>query len=509
MSKVIYIEKDENAEDVAGHISAVSDRNCILIVPKQAEIFNDPVNLEQLKNKADNLKKHLTLITLDVGGRLMAERVGITVSKPKSGEQGLLEHPLLNEKNKKRNKVLGELWQTLAVPKRMSVLKKLIYSALTLILIFAVSVALLYSVFARTDIYIKTNSESYSSNLEIVISVRVLSEGEVSGQLQVPGRMVRKTLEAKDQFPATGKKNFGEKASGIVTFYNYGEDTIIINGSDTLLKAGNLVYKLNAEILRIRPTAHIGLDNKKIDPTSLIPPQPIVAEAAGEQFNLLANTQFEIFNSKMNSSPQLFYAVNSSKISGGSIKEITVVDANDLDNADKVLRGRLDNSAITELEKTLKSGEKIVQDKVELINVDRTFEPTIGSETVFFDMKIIADVIGLAYNQDMVNELVRKNVVGGVPAGKKLANDSHVVSLSLKSLDLDNSRAVIVNDYKGAVYPDYDNADIKYSLRGKSADEILNYFKNKPEAQTVRAQFYPSWLKYASLLSGRIYIHLN
>lgn len=509
MSKVIYIEKHENVKDVAGHFKNVADKNLILVVPKQAEIFNNAENLKKLKREADAHGTCLTIITLDPIGQKSAEQAGIIVSKPKSGAKGDLEHPLLAQESssEKHNNFLKDFWDSI-VRKRKPSWQRYFGIAVVLVLVLIAGAAIWYVQAVKTEIVLKTNKQEFNSIINFSLDSKALDEREENGVLVEPARVVRKTMNMEDEFPATGNKIFGEKAVGTIQFYNFTEDTITLKGNETILKAGDLQFKLNTDILSIRPTAHIGLNNIKIDPTSLSAPQGIEAQDTGDAYNLPADTQFEVINSNVDISPELFYAQNNLNLSGGFIKEITVVDQKDAENAQEILRGRILEKALNALEKTLKRYEKIAQDKIELTATEYNVSPTVGSEASTFKLKIKVDVIGLAYNQRMLEDRLRDNIIESLPKGKKMVDGAKIINLSFKNIDLNTGQATAENIYRGFIYPILGIDDAKKVLRGKSEKEIIDYFKQKGVG-SVRVQFTPMWLNRAPWLGSKIFIKVE
>lgn len=506
MARVIYIEKHESIEDVLNHFGNTSEKQVILVVPKKASLFESADYLSAVKLKGDELGKHITIISLDIRGLAMAEAAGLEVSKLKRSASEGMEHPLLEEKQRIRDRIIKFFWIFVRrLPVKIRVLQGIV---LAVIFIFG-GAFFWYATIARTDIYLKSATKPLSSNVQIMIDSRVLEDKEVDGQLIIPGRLVTRNITIRESFPSTGKKIFGDTASGKVTFYNFTEDTITIKSEDTVLRYKDLRFRVKVDTLRVRPTAFIGLQGKKIDPTSLVAPQDVEAEEMGEAYNLPSETTLEVINSKLNFGPTLLYAQNDGSFLGGSKKEVRVIDATDADTAARILSNRISNEALGELSKLLKKGEKLVQDKFEIKMLEQNIEPTLGSKAETFTMKVTARVSGLVYDRIFLEKLVKNKIKASVPADTIVDNEEHMISFSLKDLDLVSGRAQIANEFIGTLHPDFDNADFKYTLRGKNEEELKSYFKNQPMVESVDVKFSPTWFRRASWLSGRIFIRIE
>lgn len=508
MAKVTYVEKKESIDEVIDHLNETSEKQVIFVVPKQAVLFEDAENLSFLKSRGDDLDKHITIISLDISGLAMATSAGLEVSKPKKSANEEIELPMLEEKKSTHSSVLKKIWtfkQKRKIPIKMRVFRG---AVMITILIFG-GMIFWYAMIARTDIYLKVTPQPFSSNIQIMIDSRALEDKEVDGQLIIPGRLVTRSLSIHDTFSSTGQKITGDKASGEVIFYNFTEDTIIVNSDDTILRNGNFRFKIKADTLRIRPTAFIGLEGKKIDPTSLVVSQSIEAEELGEEYNLSSGMKFEVINSKLNIDSNLLYAQNNHSFSGGFKKEIRVINQSDIDKAMEILSDRISNDALVELSKSLKKGEKIVQDKYEVEMSKQKIEPTLGSEAPTFTMSVSTHISGLAYDRVFLEKLVKNKILNSVPSGSTIDQEDQLLSLSLKDVDIATGRAQIVNDFNGTLHPAFDNPDFKYTLRGKSEMELKNYFLNKPIVESVEIKFHPTWLRYASWLDGRIFIQME
>lgn len=75
--KVIYVELDDEITNVFDAIKRVRQTRIALVIPKRATVLQSIVNLKILKKKIDELEKDILIVTSDVPGLQIAEKVGI------------------------------------------------------------------------------------------------------------------------------------------------------------------------------------------------------------------------------------------------------------------------------------------------------------------------------------------------------------------------------------------------------------------------------------------------
>lgn len=75
--KVIYVEIDDEITHVFDRVKRVRQKRIALVVPKRAVLLESIVNLKILKKKLDELEKEIVIVTSDLLGLQLAEKVGI------------------------------------------------------------------------------------------------------------------------------------------------------------------------------------------------------------------------------------------------------------------------------------------------------------------------------------------------------------------------------------------------------------------------------------------------
>jgi len=79
MSKLIYLETDEEITDVIDKISKVEDKSVSLVIPRGSTLANSIVNLKLLVKRSKALKKEVALVTNDNIAHNLASQIGLSV----------------------------------------------------------------------------------------------------------------------------------------------------------------------------------------------------------------------------------------------------------------------------------------------------------------------------------------------------------------------------------------------------------------------------------------------
>jgi len=79
MQRNIPINVDDDFSKVIAKLSYAQSQDIILVVPKGALLFSDPLNLRLLKKRTDLLEQRISVLTMDQDGRRYAQEAGYAV----------------------------------------------------------------------------------------------------------------------------------------------------------------------------------------------------------------------------------------------------------------------------------------------------------------------------------------------------------------------------------------------------------------------------------------------
>ena len=358
----------------------------------------------------------------------------------------------------------------------------------------------------EATIRVEARSEPVTRDFEIRVDK---SRAQVSAEdMAVPASYIETEITDQKTFPATGTKNVGKKASGFVYIYNFSKTTLILKTQTTVLTANGRQYVFTQDVSGIRPTARIGLEDEEVDPTSLIPPVPLVAENPGEEYNLPAGTRLEIQNEAFGSQPKLLYAIVAEDVSGGSTKQLKVVTQSDIDGSYDALFRDIVSKAKTDLAGQ-NPGAKILDNALSAEIVEKQTPAAAGTEAADFTSSMKLKIRALAYDETQVLDLASERIKRLLPETKVLIPNDHRIGSQFANVNLDAGTGILVTHFEGQVFYKLDEAELLEKVRGKTVDEIREILLSQPEINAIEIKLAPFWVKKAPKLKGKTKIELS
>ncbi len=322
--------------------------------------------------------------------------------------------------------------------------------------------------------------------------------------LQIPAIAVDKEVSQTKTFAATGVKTNGAKATGSVQIYNFTGNTLTLKAATTTLVADGKKFLFTKDATGIRATKGTPSNPDKNTTTTV----SIVAEQGGEDYNLPANTRFQIVNSALGN--QNVYAINPAVLAGGSAGAgTTVVSQQDLDQAAASLTSEVLNQTAADLTETEGLPVIVLPSGVKMNVLTKTSSKQAGEAAESFSMTLIAKVTGLAFRQSDVTNLVIGKINEVLSADKYLLTDNGQTKYTaeFKTIDFDKGQGVLAVHFETVAAYKIDEDSFRKLLSGKNESEIKEILLSKPEVDNVEVTFWPAWLVHkAPRINGKIYI---
>ncbi|TSC94611.1 MAG: Uncharacterized protein Athens101428_241 [Candidatus Berkelbacteria bacterium Athens1014_28] len=90
MSKIIYLEPDEEITDVINKISKTDSDTVSLVIPRGSTLANSVVNLKLLTKKGKEFKKNVSIVSVDKNAKNLAAQIGLPVfSSASEAKEGM------------------------------------------------------------------------------------------------------------------------------------------------------------------------------------------------------------------------------------------------------------------------------------------------------------------------------------------------------------------------------------------------------------------------------------
>jgi hypothetical protein len=93
----VYIDVDDEITGIIDKLRSSDGKIVALVLPKRASVFQSIVNMKLLKRAADEDKKHLVLITSEVGLLPLAGLAGVLVASSLTSKPTVPMAPMAND----------------------------------------------------------------------------------------------------------------------------------------------------------------------------------------------------------------------------------------------------------------------------------------------------------------------------------------------------------------------------------------------------------------------------
>lgn len=231
----------------------------------------------------------------------------------------------------------------------------------------------------------------------------------------------------------------------------------------------------------------------------------VIAADGGEDFNLPAGTRMEINNQAFGSQPQRLYAKTVTQVIGGSSRFISVISTEDVTSAQTALI----RNAVDEINRGLDDDRKLVEGAfaVELQNFV-TDKPE-GTETVSFNASATVVIRGLAFNETELREMVRGRLIQTLGEDKTLQSvESDVVVNKIGKLDFEAGLMQLSIHYESKALPTIDENALASSLAAKTQSQAEDILLDNPDIEKVDMKLAPSWQKDFPRISSKIRVEV-
>ncbi len=532
MAKTIKILKNEQIVDLIKKIKTLKGDEVVFDIPGQSVLAKDPHNFSLMKKSAAAMGKTVIIRTDDPNIKSLTTRAGLLLDdeantieeapkprltrKVKFSDIGASTMP---RSTKKTSPQIHTTKETPLMPvdteefmearpsksrfsKVTSKFSKFFVLGIVVLVLAVFGLAVLLP---KSEITVYARSEPVVRDIEI--SVDKTNRTINSTNLTVPGEALNREISHTKNFPATGVKLSGTKATGKVQLYNFTKNTLTLKASTTTLIIAGRKYSFVKDVTGLRPTAKIGQGGQQeMDKTSLIAPVDIVAQQVGQDYNAAADLRVEVQNAALGQAD--VYGETNGAISGGNSTETKIVSQADIDNALKAIQAELPQLVEEEIASANSNDSiKVLSNAVKSEILAQTTNKEANAEANEFDMTIIARVTGLSYNEDDVKTLVIEKINSVLSEDKYLLMDGkQEITASFKSIDIDKGTGVLAVHFETIAAYRVENTNLSKLLAGKDAVEIKEILLTKPEIDRVDVEFSPFFVNKAPRFNGKIYI---
>lgn len=523
---VIYIDVEDDITAIIGKVKASKGKVVALVPPKRVGMLQSAVNLRLLARTAKQSDKHLALVTNNHSLIALAAAAAIPVaknlqSKPElaeipalsvddeddvidGGELPVGEHAKQGEDTIKESRSaamaasLTEAPKNNELPAKPKVKKKRVpnFDKFRKKLIFIIGGALLLIIFLiwaiffapRATIVISAKTNSSSINLPVTISTAASTDIAAN---TLKGSVQQQQVDKTQPFTATGKKDAGSKATGVVKF-----STQDIDNLGTTIPAGSKLLSSSGQAFTTDQSVTFTITNYKGATTG------VTAVENGSAYNAATGA--------MSGAPDGVSATLTAPTSGGVTKMITVVSDDDVLKAKQAIADAKTDDIRKALKEKFPAGTLVIDQSFVVDYGDVKVTPEVGQEATQATLatKVTYKLYGVEKSQldNFLNAYLTK----------QLAN-SHTQRVYKNGVDgaLFQEATAAENGAKATLIataqigPKIDDQKVKDEAKGKRYGEIQQSLEAIQGVESVDVKFFPFWVSSVPDDNSRITIEFK
>ncbi|MDO8443085.1 MAG: hypothetical protein Q7S81_02415 [bacterium] len=539
--KKININKSDEAALIVEKIIETDSDEVILIIPRFSQLGESLSNFHLLKREADAISKKILIESVDNRVIELAELAGIEAINPffvknkrqfsdiipkkeKSGS-GKKDKPSVSTREtsrgeedwKKEEEFIKKISSNLSLEEfenkqsrfhkkekeerveeesseevdgseeKESFIKKIPIKMVVGAVVLGLVVFGAVTILPKVDIKLVSKKIDWSYNDSVITQVNAKADYKT---VTIPNQKSTSSKSSSLPFPATGKKQVSDKASGKMTIYNsYSSDAQTLVKDTRFLSPDGKIFKLAKQI--IVPGAKIS--EGKILPSSI--DADVVAEKAGEEYNVGPVKLFQIPGFKGTPKYAAFYGESKGSMAGGFVGEISYPTTSDIAAAKKKMKETLESSLKTELYSKISSDFKIVEGSSVFSTTKEEINETVDKDGNF-SISSEAQMTVISFKEsDLIDVLSQK---AKAEKGENYAVKSHSLEYGIARMDVASGRLSFPMTFKAVLSYKTDIEKLKSDIADMSDIKLRETIFSLPsidmESQNV-VSFWPFWVK--------------
>ncbi len=517
----VYVDIDDEITSIIDKVITSRERIVALVLPKRASMLQSIVNMKLLKRSADNAKKKIVLITSDPGVVPLAGIADVHVAKTLQTKPEIPEKPKLFEEDestiddeveldkslpiatlagdnvdeevadipeepseevKTSKKKVKKDKKKFKVPNFSKFRIKLILAALLIVLLIGGWVSAT-KVLPKADITIKTDTKSFSKDLKLIASIAAPDGGEV-----LPAKI--EVLEKDDAatVPATGEKNVGKRAEGLMTLTNCIDDD-----SDHTIPKGTSFSKdgktfVTTKAVTLKESIYLSGKCATGDFSGYGGNKDVEVEAVE------GGTSYNIDAGAYNSSIAGINAYGS-KMKGGTDDVKKVVSQADIDKATSQLKEETSEGSVDALKSLLASQGFIpFENTYKADDPKLTISEEVNSEasSVTVAGKSVYRMTGV--KKEAISEAIKKAALDDIDDSAQVISDTGIDRATVRLTEKDAENFELDISTLVTAGPQLDAESLKAEILSKRYSETESYLSSKAGVVDVDIEYSPFWV---------------
>jgi len=487
MQQVIYLDAKDDMAAIRDLLEGAQARRVLLVVPKGATVFHEPLNLRILRRYADNLALQLGLVSRDSRTRRLAKEEGIPVLLTlRGGRQGRWRIRAPHRSSAQHAAAARVEGLRAGEGDRGYGDRIIVWASRILGVLLFVSLLLLVAGLAALAVPQATVTlVPYRQMVEVNLSLRADPDAEKSSltDLTVPARILEAEVEDRGQVSTASTKDAPDApARGQVTFINQAATPLTIEPGAVVRTATGTTVRFRTVTTATLPANIGGTAQAEIE-----------ALEAGPAGNVAKNTITEVETSGLRGKVRV---INEQPTQGGGVKQVGYVTRADMDRLHAQLLQQLQQRAYVELQNQLGEAEFLPPESMSIEILAEVYDQFLDAEadTLGLQMRILAR--GTAIDRANLNLLAYEALKERIPATHELKSELITFTRDEENVTMEGRAVLIDVNASAPLIVEVDRGEVRTAIAGLKADEALQVLDN---TFTLNApptvEIAPDWIK--------------
>ncbi len=384
--------------------------------------------------------------------------------------------------------------------------------AVLVILVFA---GLYYLFIPYITVSITVKTASLDQKLDLTVN-RNIKEIDTKNAV-LPGQMLENEQESTQTFEATGQKDVGEKATGVINVYNLTSDILGLSAGTKVTTKDGLNYVIQTAVKVLAKTVAPITSGKCVtsdggqsydcNVAGVIADVAVTASATGEKYNVATLPDSLTVGGF---SLTKVYGQTKAGFAGGTTKIAKVVTEVDLAKADLAVRDALVAKSKQDLlDKATTDGAKLVEDVSQEI-VSLSASKKAGEEVDNFDYKMKLRSYATGFSEKDLRSLATTNVENSLPTDQMLIGaEKAEINYTVTENNSASGTAKLAVDFVSKTGTRIVENNVKSAIKNKQVSKIGSILNQFGTIDSYQVKIWPKFMPLAPFLEKRIFIKFD
>ncbi len=547
----IYVDPEDEITSLIDKVQSSEQKIVALVLPKRMTVLQSVVNMRLLKKAADDASKRLVLITSEASLLPLAGVAGVHIARnltskpsippsPVDGSSAINESDPVVEQGEtddtpvdkaaavgalaaasddtetvelddveppiadkaKKSKVAGaksKKDKKLLVPNFDKFRLWLLIGALALI---GLIVFLIFAIFILPKATVTLTTETIPVNATLTATTSGQAKEVDEAKNILPAAVKDLKQATSEKAAATGQKDVGTKASGVVTITNCTDNGVAIPAGTGISKDGLTFLTTETVNLDEGEFTSGGVCQNNGDHVETV---DVIAQTPGDKFNVAPVSGYQVAGAAGD------VRASGGQMSGGVSKVIRVATDQDVDGAKQKIATKTANSAEDFYKQLESTGSVVLRETGTNSDPKVIITPGVGQEAteITVTQEVTYSVMTVA--KDDLTKLLTNALKKEINTKTQELSPGDVLEKATLRLSDRKSPtdATLTVDKSTIARPIIDTESLKREVVGMKSGEVKGLLNNRPGIKQVDVKFSPFWVSNTPKKTDKITVNVN